>query len=232
MTNLTYGQKEIRKLEKKARLKERRYNESGDEKFLHQRDVFADKATQLKMNMETDRLTQKKKMNITKKTDDQLLNEAMKQNRRERNQAEKAKKLQDEKEYQINQKRITSRMNSKKKKEQQKEENKREQEEKEKYLEEIKTMKEEFQKKYLEEKPDTSPSELQKESVRHQNEQIKFHKWKVSMIHFFKSIGMNQTQAEEELTKMIENHKKNEDNDSDDDSDDPIPEEINENPRL
>ena len=76
-------------------------------------------------------------------------------------------------------------------------------------------------------------SRIQKAFVRYQNQQMDLLKWKLTMINFFKSLGMTEDDAEEELKRMIENHKNQGTNEKENDEEDPIPEEeINEMPRL
>jgi len=225
--------------------------ESLDKQFLWKADEYAEEVKKLKRNIEVDRLTQKKKEKESLKTDDQLLNEAMRQNRRERNEAEKGKKIQTEKEANMKELRVSTRVMIKKKNDKQEKEKKLMDEGKNKYIEglnEVKaSFKDEFEKptrdvtketqisgsnlrakkKTKKHKPmDKEISEdsmIQKEFVRHHNQQIEFLEWKLSMINLFKSLGMNEKEAEEELQKMIENHKKQ--NSESSMVDDPIPEE-------
>jgi hypothetical protein len=214
---LTFTDKEIRKYEKKARLKEQKYLEQGGDKFLQQRDEFLDKAQKLRDNRLVDHKRNKRKIAESQKTDDQLLNEALRQNRRERNDAEKKRKIQMEKEANLKELRYSAKMAMKEKGE-----------EKEKVMEEqeefqrtfqmgVEEEKKEFKKKYLEEYPDTSDSQIQKIFIRYYNNQIQFVQWKNKMVNIFMSLGMTEEDALNEFQKMIDNQSK--------DTEDPIEEE-------
>ena len=98
--NLTFAEKQERNLRKKARQEEERFNKTGDEEHLRKRDMFNDQADKVKKNTETDKQRKKEKVKNEQKSDDQLLNEAKRQNRRERNEADVKKKIQQEKKYQ------------------------------------------------------------------------------------------------------------------------------------
>jgi hypothetical protein len=242
--NLTHNQKEIRRLLKKSRQKEQRYNETNDENYLRQRDQFIDQANKLKMNMEKDNLTKKNKVKEAEKTVDQLLNEANRQNRKERNQAEKKMKIQMEKEANLKKLRMDAIVHMK---QNVSDVNLKNDVKKEKYLEDLKnvkeTFKEEFKKNHPQEKSEkvvstlrakkqtkkhkpvkkniSEDSLIQKEFVRYRNKQVEFLEWKLTMVNFFKSIGMDEKEAEEELEKMVDNYKKQ----MDGTIKDPIPEE-------
>ena len=97
-TPLTFAEKQERNLRKKARQEEERFTKTGDEEHLRKRDKWNDQADKMKKNSETDKKRKKKKVMDEQKSDDQLLNEAMRQNRRERNEADVKKNIQKKKE--------------------------------------------------------------------------------------------------------------------------------------
>ena len=213
-SSLTFTDKEIRKYEKKARQKEQKYREQGGDKFLQQRDEFRDKALKLRENRMVDHKRSKRKIAESQKTDDQLLNEALRQNRRERNDAEKKRKIQMEKEANLKELRCSVKETMKTKKEE----------------------KMKFMKKYHEENPNDSvpDSQLEKMFTLHYKNQMEFLEWKNKMVSFFMSLGMGEGDALKELQKMIDHHQNK-------DTEDPIPGEeeqlcidtpLNENPRL
>ena len=99
---LTFVQKQIRGAEKKKRKNEMKYKKTGNKKYLIERDKWDDKVKELKMNMNKDKnrrmMIQKEKL----KTDDQILNEAIKENRSintelNENKGEEKKEQQNEK---------------------------------------------------------------------------------------------------------------------------------------
>ena len=85
----TFTQKEIRKYEKKARFAEQRFGETKDDEYLRKRDEYNDKVEELKRNEEINKKNKRKKVADQSKTDDQIFNEAMRQNRREKNEGMK-----------------------------------------------------------------------------------------------------------------------------------------------
>ena len=166
---LTFAEKKERGLRKKARQEEERFKKSGDEGYLRKRDEFNDQADEVKKNAETDKKTKKAKMKAVQKSDDQLLNEAKRQNRRERNEADVKKKIQEEKENAMNARRAELKKKMKEKQENMAEMKGKYEELVEKEKEEENTAKVEFSKEYNQHHPNASDSEIQKEFVRHQN---------------------------------------------------------------
>jgi len=199
-SSLTFTDKEIRKYEKKARQKEQKYREQGETKFLQQRDEFRDKVLKLQNNRLVDRKTVKRKVVEAQKTDDQILNEAIRQTRRERNDAEKKRKIQMEKEANLKELRYSAKMGVKEKNE-----------------EKIK-----FIKAYREEEDPSEPkkpdSQVEKMFVRHYRNKMEVLDWKNKMVNIFMSLGMTEEDALNELQKMIDNHQSK-------DTEDPIEEE-------
>jgi len=193
--NNTFQEKEIRKYEKKARLKGDKYRQTGESLYLQQRDDFRDKARKLRENIMVVEKKVEKQIIVSQKTDDQLLNEAIKATRRERNEAERKKKIQTEKEANLKELRDSVKMFQKKKKE----ENEmvmNDQEEKQIHFRlGLVEEKREFKKKYLEENPGTTDSQIQKIFVRYYQNQIKFIEWKNRMVGLFMSCGMTEEEA-------------------------------------
>ena len=211
MATLTYNDKQILKYKKKARQNEQKFSKTKDKLFLWKADELLTKANKLSENETVDRERMKRKVKASKKTDDQLINEAMRQNRRERNAAEEAMKEREKKQKEIEDRRNRVKMNIKKKKEEQETTEKEMKEGCEKYTKSINEYKEKFLKEYIEENPKSSDSLAQKEFVRHYKKQIEFLEWKTKMINLFTSIGMSETEAEEHLEKMIKESKEKRD---------------------
>ena len=166
---LTFAEKQERSLRKKARQEEERFKKSGDEEHLRKRDEWNDQADTVKQNIEVDKKKKKVKVKEAQKSDDQLLNEAKRQNRRERNESDMKKKIQGEKENAMNARRAELKKKMKEKQENMKEMKKEYQEMVEKKGVEEQTAKVEFSKEYNQHHPNASDSEIQKEFVRHQN---------------------------------------------------------------
>ena len=95
MATLTFTDKQIRKMEKKARHNDEKFRKTQDKQYLCKADELRKKVKNLSENQKTDMERMKRKVKASKKTDDQLINEAMRQNRRERNEAEKKMKEKD-----------------------------------------------------------------------------------------------------------------------------------------
>ena len=92
MAKLTYTDKQIRKMTKKARHNDQMWQKTQDKQYLWKADEFREKAKKIADNQRVDRERVKAKVKESKKTDDQLMNEAMRHNRRVRNEAEKKMK--------------------------------------------------------------------------------------------------------------------------------------------
>ena len=165
--NLTFAEKQERNLRKKARQEEERFNKTGDEEHLRKRDMFNDQADKVKKNTETDKQRKKEKVKNEQKSDDQLLNEAKRQNRRERNEADVKKKIQQEKKDAMDVRRAELKKKMKEKRENMDEMKGQYEELIEKEKGEEHTAKMEFAKEYNQHHPNASDSEIQKEFVRH-----------------------------------------------------------------
>ena len=199
----THTFKQIRKFEKKARHNDAKFRETQDKQYLWKADELREKAKKLSENQIVDLERKKRKVHASKKTDDQLLNEAMRQNRRERNEAEKKVKENNEKEKELLDRRNSVRVLMKKKKD----EKKKQEEEEGNFRREMIERREGFIKKYLEENEGHSYSQAHKEFNR------AFHKQRESqkkMMEIFQSVSMDGEMTEGCLDKMIENKKVNE----------------------
>ena len=168
-TPLTFAEKQERNLRKKARQEEERFTKTGDEEHLRKRDKWNDQADKVKKNSETDKKRKKKKVMDEQKSDDQLLNEAMRQNRRERNEADVKKNIQKKKEDEMKGNRAGIKQKMKEKEKNMEEMKKEYQEMIEKEKNEEQTAKMEFAKEYREKNPEATDSEVQKEFVRYRD---------------------------------------------------------------
>lgn len=201
MATLTYTDKQIRKIEKKARHNDEQFRKTQDKLYLWKADELREKVKKISDNQRVDMERAKRKVKASKKTDDQLMNEAMRQNRRERNEAEKKMKEKDEKEKELRDRRNKARLLMKKKKEGQK----KEEEEEGKYVSEMNQMRDDFIKEYLEKNEGHNYSQAHKEFNRALHRQLE---WKKKTIEVLQSFGMDSDMAEEHLGKMIEDRKK------------------------
>ena len=161
MATLTFTDKQIRKMEKKARHNDEKFRKTQDKQYLCKADELRKKVKNLSENQKTDMERMKRKVKASKKTDDQLINEAMRQNRRERNEAEKKMKEKDMVKQELLDKRNKVRFLMKGKQEE-----KKKKEEEENHRNEMVNMKEEFIKKYLEDNEGHTYSQAHKEFNR------------------------------------------------------------------
>ena len=174
------------------------WRKTQDKLYLWKADELREKAEKISDNQRVDMERAKRKVKASKKTDDQLMNEAMRQNRRERNEAEKKMKEKGEKEKELRDRRNKARLLMKKKKE----EHKKEEGEEGKYIAEMNQMRDEFIKEYLEKNEGHNYSQAHKEFNR------VLHKRKKNDMEVFQSFGMDSDMAEEYLCKVIEDRKK------------------------
>ena len=201
MAKLTHTDKQIRKMTKKARQNDEMWRKTQDKLYLWKADELRKNAKKIADNQRVDRERMKRKVKASKKTDDQLMNEAMRQNRRERNEAEKKMKEKDTKEKELRDRRNNVRVLMKKKNEEQK----KEEEEERKYISEMNQMRDEFIKEYLEKNEGHNYSQAHKEFNRVLHRQ---REWKKKTMKKFQSSGMDSDMAEEYLCKVIEDRKK------------------------
>ena len=164
---MTFSQKEVRKFRKKARHAEERYKETNDDKYLRERDAWNDKVDNIIRNMETDRKMKVKKEQEESKSDDQLLNEAMRQNRRERNDAEQKVRVEEKKKEEMKKRRTELKKQIEEKKKNMEEMKEKYNEMVEKANNEEEVAKKEFIHEYRERFPDSNASQVQKEFVKH-----------------------------------------------------------------
>ena len=203
---LTFTEKEVRKYRKKARQAEEKFKETNDTSWLTLRDKHNDTVLELLRNQVTNvnnKKKKKQKKQNTKKTDDQLFNEAMRQNRIEKaermKEAEEKQKKKDElskrrselKEM-IREKREETAKMIQDKIDQQKEFDAAEKE-----------FREDFIKDYLEKYPDKNQSEAQKESVKEYKKMIAHINFKNNVIQHLVQQGMTLEEATSEFNKMI-----------------------------
>ena len=187
----THSQKQVRAKEKKKRHAEKQFRETNNPKYILKRDSLEDEINKLKQQQEVVVQVAKKAKVVACKSDDQILNEGIRQARKERNAAEKIKKDEDKKKKEL----FNSRNNVKgilKKKKMLK--NKKQT--KEQFVNECFEMdvqkkkdKDDFTKQYLLANPTCGPSDLQKEFTR-------FKKVRVETINILMSIGFNEKDAE------------------------------------
>ena len=192
MATFTYTDKQIRKMEKKARHNDEKFRKTQDKQYLWKADELRGKAKKLSENQKVDRERVKRKVNASKKTDDQLLNEAMRQNRRERNEAEKKMK---EKEI-MKQERLDRRNNVRLLMKKKNEEQKKQKEEEDKHRKEMEQMKDEFIKEYLEKNEGHTYSQAHKEFNRtlHRGEE-----WKKGLMELIVENGKKERVNCEEI---------------------------------
>ena len=172
---MTPSEKAVRNMEKKARTKERKameHPEGSEEQaqYLRERDECNDKAAEMRrniaMNAKNNEMKDMKKIAEATKSDDQLLNEAIRQARRERNEAEKLLKEEDIKEDEKRGRRVELKSKVSKMRARGKEGNEEFHRIRGEAEEEKKVEKDVFSKEYREKHPEATNSEIQKEFVR------------------------------------------------------------------
>jgi hypothetical protein len=199
----TFTQKEIRKYEKKARVAERKFGETNDDEYLRKRDKYNDKVEELKRNAVINEKDKVKKVNDQCKSDNQLLNEAIRQNRREKNERMKEAQENDEKQ------RVLSERRSEIKKMLREKNNQTQkmiddQIEKNKEIEESeKEFKENFLKDYFEKYPKRNQSEAQKDFVKEYKRMIEHMTFKNNVIQHFIQQGMSVEEAQSQFNHLI-----------------------------
>jgi hypothetical protein len=172
MSSKSFTTRQIRGKEKKARQRDEKAMKTEDPeekaRLLREADEFRKEVVVLREHDKTDKKNKLKKHKEATKSDDQILNEAMKQARRERNEGEKLLKEEEIKKDEKKGRRaaaIATREEKKKEREEAVEEFHRVRGE----AEEVeKDGKDAFSKEYREKHPDETNSEIQKEFVRKQ----------------------------------------------------------------
>ena len=200
--NLTFTEKQERNLLKKAKKEEERFLKTGDERHQLKCQKLNEEVERVKNNVETDKKIAVEKKKIEQKSDDQLINEAIRQNRREKNntvvkvdkktisEAERAELKQ-----KIKGKKPLSTKDMKKMNDTMKEMEKA----KEVAIRDV------FAKDYLEKFPDSSESNVQKEFVKHKQAlelggKIKFY----YVQNICNMTGRDEEEVLEEYTKINE----------------------------
>ena len=194
--NMSFTDKEIRKYEKKSRQAVERYTKTNNTMYFGIRDAYDDKVKELKRNK---RVNQKNTNDH--KTDDQLINEAMKQNRIERFEREKEASEKQKKRQEI----INLHL---KHKERIKEEKKQEKETKESFEKYRNT----FITKYMEENPKSNEIKADKEFYKHYNLQMQQRKIKMDIMNYFIEKGLTPEEAEQQFNLFIQKMNSEKDN--------------------
>lgn len=199
----TFTQKEIRKYEKKARFAEQRFAETKDDEYLRKRDEYNDKVEELKRNEAINQKNKRKKVADQSKTDDQIFNEAMRQNRREKNERMKDALEKEEKQREISNRRSELKKMLREKKDQT-QKMIDEQIEKNKEIEGAeKEFKENFLKDYFEKYPERTQSEAQKDFVKEYKRMIEHMTFKNNVIQHFIQQGMSVEEAQSQFNHLI-----------------------------
>ena len=192
---MTFTEKEVRKYRKKARQAEEKFKKTNDTSWLTVRDKHNDKVLELLRNQVTNvnnKKKKKQKKQNTKKTDDQLFNEAMRQNRIEKAERMKEAEEKQKKKDELSKRRSELKEMIREKREEQKEFDAAEKE-----------FREDFIKDYLEKYPDKNQSEAQKESVKEYKKMIAHINFKNNVIQHLVQQGMTLEEATSEFNKMI-----------------------------
>ena len=166
---LTFIEKQERNLRKKVRQEEARFKKSGDEEHLRKRDSLNDEANKVRENSVIVKKVASEKKKVEEKSDDQLINEAIRQNRRDKNtvvvKKEEVKTLSVEERDELV-KKIKMKTGNKNEMEKALKEKQEEMVEKDKGEEA--TARVLFSKEYLLKFPDSTESAVQKEFVKDQ----------------------------------------------------------------
>jgi hypothetical protein len=199
----TFTEKEVRKHRKKARQAEEKFKTTNYTSWLNTRDKHNDIVFELLGNQVTNVKKEKKQTNNMMKTDDQLLNEAIRQNRREKNERMKDAEVKGKKKQELYEKRsevkkiIREKKISKEKKIQ---ENIDQTDEFEAAEKEFRV---DFIKGYLEKYPEKDQSEAQKESRKEYKKMIDHINFKNNVVQHFIHQGMTLDEATSEFNKMM-----------------------------
>ena len=166
---LTFIEKQERNLRKKVRQEEARFKKSGDEEHLRKRDSLNDEANKVRENSVIVKKVASEKKKVEEKSDDQLINEAIRQNRRDKNtvvvKKEEVKTLSVEERDELVKK---IKMKTGNKNEMEKALKEKQEEMVEKGKGEEATARVLFSKEYLLKFPDSTESAVQKEFVKDQ----------------------------------------------------------------
>ena len=210
----TFAEKQIRSEEKKARLADTKWRKTGETNYLKKADAHREKASTLRMNKQTDDKKKSLMKNEKNKSDDQILNEANKYNRKIRFEGDKKMKEQSEKEKNRKENRINilSKINLKKRlKEEEEKEMKRLKEE---YEKEQAEKKEKFIKKMKDESPELSDSVIQKGFRKYQKDTLKRKQMEANIKNLLINIGVEDKDIETQFKNYIDYLKENKQGDS------------------
>jgi hypothetical protein len=203
--SLSFDDKEIRKYKKKVREAEQKFIQTQDKKYLTARDEHQDKVIQLEKNKKVNLKVQKiKKMKEQiKKTDNQFLNEAMKQKRRDKNELQKIIHQKQKEKDEKMKKSIELRKQMKKNQEevlQKVEEHKQKIEEIKKHTE---IERKKFIDQYLKENPNSNQSVAQKEYISFEKQKFEFLDQRRKLVQHMMSQGMSEEQALQQFNQAL-----------------------------
>ena len=200
----TFTEKDVRKYRKKARQAEEKFKTTNNTSWLTERDKFNDKVIELLRNQTNvnNKKKKKQKKNL-KKTDDQLLNEAISQNRRERNEREKVEKEKEKKKQALSARRAELKKMMREKEEQTEKMNQEKMEKKKEQEEAEKEFKENFINEYLEKNPGRNQSDAQKEFVKEYKKVMEQLVFKNNIIQHLMGEGMSVEEAGKQFDQMM-----------------------------
>lgn len=202
---MTFTEKEVRKYRKKARQAEEKFKTTEDTSWLTKRDKYNDTVLELLRNQVTNVNNKKKKkqMKNTKKTDDQLLNEAIRQNRREKNERMKDAEVKGKKKHELYEKRSEVKKMIREKKDYTEKMIQDKIDQHKEFEAAEKEFREDFIKDYLEKYPEKDQSEAQKESVKEYKKMIDHINFKNNVVQHLIQQGMTLEEATSEFNKMM-----------------------------
>jgi len=205
----TFSEKQIRSEEKKARVAETKWRKTGETNLLKKADAHREKASTLRMNKQTDDKKKSLMKNEKNKSDDQIINEANKFNRKIRFEGDKKMKEQLEKEKHRNENRFNTLSKMKRKKEMQEEKEKEIARLKEEYEKEQAEKKDNFIKKMKDESPELSDSVIQKRFRKYQTDTLKRNQMDANIKNLLRNIGVEDKDIETQFKNYIDYLKEN-----------------------
>ena len=189
MTESSYSQKQIRKEKKKAREATLMYQKTQNTSYLMKRDEHNDLAEEMERNILMNKKNKEKKIQEATKSDDQLLNEAIRQNRRERNEREAIQREKEAKEKVLREERERTRQMIHEKKLEEKKKTEEMEEMMKAEQEQFENEKKEFISMFQEKNPNASSSTAHKEFVHHYKVQQEVQSFKNQVVQFMISNG-------------------------------------------
>ena len=206
MSELTPSQKQIRKVKKKARQAEQKFQETKDTSWLTKRDTYNDKVLELERNLNVNQENKTKKISKMQKTDEQVMNECRKLNRIEKEKREKAQSERIEKENERKKKRENAIQQRDMKKKQ-----------KEEYIQERNNMVKQIEDEYDKNKKDfitskvselgITVSEAHKIFVKDQKVKNEYIHFKENIVGYMTSIGIEKEKAESDTEEAYTSEK-------------------------